>query len=65
MLADFAYPHPVKQYEFTSQGQKLTMAYMDVAAAGPNGKTIVMLDGKSFCGATWERTIAALKMDEN
>jgi pimeloyl-ACP methyl ester carboxylesterase len=61
MLADFAYPHPVKQFELTSQGQKLAMAYMDVApAASPNGKTIVLLHGKNFCSATWEGTIPAL-----
>jgi pimeloyl-ACP methyl ester carboxylesterase len=60
MLADFAYPHPVKQYELTSQGQKLAMAYMDVAPSSPNGKTIVLLHGKNFCGATWEGVIPAL-----
>jgi pimeloyl-ACP methyl ester carboxylesterase len=60
MLADFAYPHPVKQYELTSQGQKLAMAYMDVAPDKSNGKTIVLLHGKNFCGATWEGVIPAL-----
>jgi pimeloyl-ACP methyl ester carboxylesterase len=63
MLADFAYPYPVQQHAFQSQGKALTMAYMDIApAAGvtPNGKTIVLLHGKNFCGATWESVIAAL-----
>jgi pimeloyl-ACP methyl ester carboxylesterase len=60
MLADFEYPHPVKHYEFTSQGQKLAMAYMDVAAEKANGKTIVLLHGKNFCGATWEGTTPVL-----
>jgi pimeloyl-ACP methyl ester carboxylesterase len=39
------------------------MAYMDIApadAAKANGKTIVLLHGKNFCGATWESVIAAL-----
>lgn len=61
MLADFDYPHPVKHYEFTSQRQPLSMAYMDVAPTGEaNGKTVVLLHGKNFCGATWEGQIAPL-----
>jgi pimeloyl-ACP methyl ester carboxylesterase len=60
MLAEFTYPHPVQRYDFTSQGQSLSMAYMDVAAMSPNGKTIVLLHGKNFCGATWEGVISAL-----
>jgi pimeloyl-ACP methyl ester carboxylesterase len=61
MLADFAYPHPVKQYAFTSQGQDLVMAYMDIPpSAAPNGKTAVLFHGKNFCGATWEGVITPL-----
>lgn len=61
MLSDFPYPHPVKEYAFTSQGQKLAMAYMDVAPTAPaNGRTAVLLHGKNFCGATWEATITPL-----
>lgn len=62
-LADFAYPHPVQRYEFTSQGQQVWMSYMDVApadAAKANGRTVVLLHGKNFCGATWEGVIGAL-----
>ncbi len=60
-LEGFAYPHPVKRFDFTSQGQTLSMAFMDVAPAGKaNGRTIVLLHGKNFCGATWEGTIAVL-----
>src|SRR5262245_53899975 len=55
MLRDFAYPHPVKWFAFTSQGQPLEMAYMDVPPAGaPNGRSIVFFHGKNFCAATWE-----------
>jgi pimeloyl-ACP methyl ester carboxylesterase len=36
------------------------MAYMDVAPDKSNGKTIVLLHGKNFCGATWEGVIPAL-----
>ena len=61
MLSDFSYPHPVQRYAFTSQGQPLEMAFMDVAATGtPNGKTVVLFHGKNFCGATWEGVIAPL-----
>jgi pimeloyl-ACP methyl ester carboxylesterase len=61
MLSGFAYPYPVKDYAFTSQGQALTMAYMDIAPSGPaNGRTVVLFHGKNFCGATWEGAIAPL-----
>jgi len=36
------------------------MAYMDVKPARPNGRAIVLLHGKNFCGATWESTARAL-----
>src|SRR5262245_45939172 len=61
MLADFAYPYPVQRYELQSQGQALAMAYMDIAPAQPNGRTVVLLHGKNFCGATWEGVIPALR----
>ena len=60
-LADFPYPYPVQTYQFRSQGQPLSMAYMDVQPTQPNGKTIVLLHGKNFCGATWEGTIRPLR----
>jgi pimeloyl-ACP methyl ester carboxylesterase len=59
-LADFPYPFPVARYDFRSQEQDVWMSYMDVAAAQPNGRTIVLLHGKNFCGATWEGVIPAL-----
>ncbi|MBY0298852.1 MAG: alpha/beta hydrolase [Methylobacterium sp.] len=60
-LEGFDYPHEVRRHGLTSQGQGLTMAYMDVAPAGPaNGRTIVLLHGKNFCAATWEATIGVL-----
>jgi pimeloyl-ACP methyl ester carboxylesterase len=60
-LADFSYPYPVQTYQFRSQGQPLAMAYMDVQPTQPNGKTIVLLHGKNFCGATWDETIRPLR----
>jgi pimeloyl-ACP methyl ester carboxylesterase len=59
-LEGFAYPWPVEQYRFQSQGQTLEMAYMDVKPERPNGRTAVLLHGKNFCAATWQATIAAL-----
>ncbi|HYG88323.1 MAG TPA: alpha/beta hydrolase [Azospirillum sp.] len=60
-LEGFDYPHPLQRHAFTSQGQTLSMAFMDVAPAGPpNGRTALLLHGKNFCGATWEGTIKAL-----
>ncbi len=59
-LQGFAYPAPVQHFAFTSQGDALQMAYMDVRPAHPNGRTAVLLHGKNFCGATWEATTAAL-----
>jgi len=64
MLADFTYPHRVERYDFQSQGQALSMAYMDIApgqATKSNGKTVVLLHGKNFCGAPWEGVIPALR----
>lgn len=59
-LEGFAYPYPIQRFAFTSQGQALSMGYLDVAPARRNGRTAVLLHGKNFCAATWEATIAAL-----
>jgi pimeloyl-ACP methyl ester carboxylesterase len=61
MLKDFEYPYRVHYFGFTSQKLPLTMAYMDLAPQGtPNGRTAVLLHGKNFCSATWEKTMQAL-----
>jgi pimeloyl-ACP methyl ester carboxylesterase len=59
-LQGFDYPWPVSHFAFTSQGETLDMAYMDVKPATPNGKTAVLLHGKNFCAATWQDTIKVL-----
>lgn len=60
-LEGFDYPHPLRHFEFSSQGQHLQMGYMDVPAAGKaNGRTVVLLHGKNFCAATWQGTIDTL-----
>ena len=60
-LEGFKYPHPVRNFDFSSQGKQLSMAFMDIAPTGPaNNRTVVLLHGKNFCGATWEGTISVL-----
>lgn len=60
-LEGFPQPYPLQRFAFTSQGQDLSMGYLDVAPTGvANGQTIVLLHGKNFCAATWGATIAVL-----
>jgi pimeloyl-ACP methyl ester carboxylesterase len=59
-LEGFDYPFPVRRFEFVSQGVNLHMAFMDVAPERPNGRTVVLMHGKNFTAATWERTIRVL-----
>lgn len=49
-LDEFEYPYDVKRFEFEAQGQRLSMAYMDVQPQGEIAKTIVLLHGKNFSG---------------
>ncbi|WP_455884686.1 alpha/beta fold hydrolase [Pseudomonas spelaei] len=60
-LQGFQYPYPLEHFQFQSQGKSLQMGYMDVPAKGtPNGRSVVLMHGKNFCGATWEGSIKAL-----
>ncbi|MDY0930600.1 alpha/beta hydrolase [Chryseobacterium sp. CFBP8996] len=56
MLSDYQYPFEVHFKDFNSQKQNLKMAYMDVKPKKSNGKTIMLLHGKNFNGAYWEKT---------
>ncbi|MGU3373944.1 alpha/beta fold hydrolase [Chryseobacterium sp. M5A1_1a] len=56
MLSDYKYPFEVHFIDLTSQDNNLKMAYMDVKPQKPNGKTIMLLHGKNFNGAYWEKT---------
>lgn len=56
MLSDYQYPFEVHFMNFKSQDNQLKMAYMDIKPQKSNGKTIMLLHGKNFNGAYWERT---------
>ncbi|UZT97673.1 alpha/beta hydrolase [Chryseobacterium fluminis] len=55
-LTNYEYPYDVHFLNFKSQNNDLKMAYMDVQPKKPNGKAIMLLHGKNFNGAYWERT---------
>ncbi|MCF2219688.1 alpha/beta hydrolase [Chryseobacterium sp. PS-8] len=55
-LTNYQYPFEVHFLNFTSQKNDLKMAYMDVQPTKSNGKVIMLLHGKNFNGAYWERT---------
>ncbi|MDF2495905.1 MAG: alpha/beta hydrolase [Sphingomonas sp.] len=59
-LERFPYPWPVQTITVDVVGEPATMAFMDVAPARPNGRTVVLMHGKNFCGAPWESTARAL-----
>jgi pimeloyl-ACP methyl ester carboxylesterase len=62
-LTQYAYPYSVHIHQVEAQEQHLEMAYMDVPAAKPNGRTVVLLHGKNFSGAYWAPTIRALSAE--
>jgi len=59
-LSNYRYPFEVEYLELNIQKKSLSMAYMDVMAAVPNNRNIVLLHGKNFNGAYWETTVEAL-----
>jgi pimeloyl-ACP methyl ester carboxylesterase len=59
-LQGYAYPAPVHEFAFTSQGVPMKMAYLDVKGAASNGRTVVLMHGKNFCAATWKDSISVL-----
>lgn len=49
-LEGFDYPWAVQHFRFTSQGESLDMAYMDVKPAKPNQR-VVVVGPENSCGA--------------
>ena len=52
-LEGFAYPYPVSMLPLVNDGEQVRMAYMDVASAQPNGRTVVLLHGRNFPSSYW------------
>src|SRR6266853_3299057 len=52
-LEGFAYPYPVSMLPLNNDGEQVRMAYMDVAPAKPNGRTVVLLHGRNFPSSYW------------
>ena len=59
-LSSYKYSFEVRLHRMNSQQQTLEMAYMDVRPERANGRAVLLLHGKNFSGAYWERTIRAL-----
>ncbi len=60
-LENFEYPYTVSYLELEIRNERpLSMAYMDVKPENPNGKNVMLLHGKNFCGAYWAETAAEL-----
>ena len=59
-LANYDYPYPVQNYDFTSQRDQVHMTYMDVQPLTANGKVALLLHGKNFCSDYWQSTIQHL-----
>ncbi|GAA4337370.1 alpha/beta hydrolase [Mucilaginibacter gynuensis] len=58
-LDNVQYPYPVKFMPVNTDGQDLRMAYMDIAPANANGKTVMLFHGKNFGGYYWTNVIKA------
>lgn len=52
-LEGFAYPYSVQLLPVVNEGERLSMAYMDIAPAQPNGRTVVLLHGRNFPSSYW------------
>jgi pimeloyl-ACP methyl ester carboxylesterase len=59
-LEGFAYPYPVNMLPLVNDGEQVRMAYMDVAPAQPNGRTVVLLHGRNFPSSYWAPVIKTL-----
>jgi pimeloyl-ACP methyl ester carboxylesterase len=59
-LEGFAYPYPVSMLPLVNDGEQVRMAYIDVAAAQPNGRVVVLLHGRNFPSSYWAPVIKTL-----
>jgi pimeloyl-ACP methyl ester carboxylesterase len=59
-LEGFPYPYAVNLLPLVNDGEQLRMAYMDVAPAKPNGRTVLLLHGRNFPSSYWAPVIQTL-----
>jgi pimeloyl-ACP methyl ester carboxylesterase len=59
-LEGFGYPYPVNLLPLVNDGEPVRMAYMDVTAAQPNGRVVVLLHGRNFPASYWAPVIKTL-----
>src|SRR5579871_6300422 len=59
-LEGFPYPYPVNLLPVVNEGEQLRMAYMDIAPAQPNGRTVMLLHGRNFPSSYWAPEIKVL-----
>src|SRR5882757_10145943 len=59
-LEGFAYPYPVHLLPLVNDGEQVRMAYMEVAPAQPNGRSVVLLHGRNFPSSYWAPVIRTL-----
>jgi pimeloyl-ACP methyl ester carboxylesterase len=55
--AQIEYPYPVNYIRLTIENKSVKMAFMDVKAEQPNGRTIILFHGKNFNGYYWKNII--------
>jgi pimeloyl-ACP methyl ester carboxylesterase len=59
-LERFTYPWPVQTMAMDVVGEPAEIAFMDIAPVRPNGRAVVLLHGKNFCGPVWTSSARAL-----
>lgn len=62
-LSRLSYPYPVKYFSFTSQKEKLRMAYLHEVPVQPNGRTVLLLHGKNFGAWYWKSVMQELLIE--
>lgn len=59
-LERFEYPWPTKVFPVTLVGEHAEMVFMELTPDRPNGRAVILLHGKNFCGAAWGSSARAL-----
>lgn len=65
-LEGFPYPYPVRFLPLSQEGEKLRMAFMEIAPEGEaNGRTVLLLHGRNFPSSYWQGVIKELTASGN